>query len=74
MQTANSLEKTLMLPAGSAAKESTCIEGDLGCIPGFGRFPGEVKGYPLQYSGQENFMDCIIHGVTNSPTRLSDFH
>ena len=47
---------------------------DLGLIPGLGRSPGEVKGYPLQYSGLEISMDCIVHGVTNSQTRLSDFH
>ena len=33
--------------------------GDLGSIPGLGRFPGEGKGYVLQYSGLENSMDCI---------------
>ena len=48
--------------------------GDSGLIPGSGRFPGEGKGYPLQYSGLENAMDCIVHGVTKSQTRLSDFH
>ena len=48
--------------------------GDLGSIPGFGRSPGEGKGYPLQYSGLENSMDCIVHGVAMSWTRLSDFH
>ena len=48
--------------------------GDLGLIPGLGRFPGEGKGYPLQYSGLEKSMDCIVHGVANSRTRLSDFH
>ena len=32
------------------------------------------KGYPLQYSGLENSMDCIVHGVTKSWTQLSDFH
>ena len=32
------------------------------------------KGYPLQYSGLENSMDCIEHGVAKSRTRLSDFH
>ena len=37
--------------------------GDLGSIPGLGRSPGEGKGYPLQYSGLENSMDCIIHGI-----------
>ena len=43
-------------------------------IPGLGRSPGEGKGYPLQYSGLENSMDCIVHGVTKSQTGLSDFH
>ena len=46
--------------------------GDLGSIPGLGRFPGEGKDYPLQYSGLENPMDCIVLGVTKSQTRLSD--
>ena len=61
-------------PCGSAGKESACNVGDLGSIPGFGRSPGEGKGYPLQYSGLENSMDCIVHGVAKSLTRLSDFH
>ena len=34
----------------------------------------EGKGYPYLYSGLENSMDCIVHGVTKSWTRLSDFH
>ena len=55
-------------PGGSAGKESTCYVGDLGLIPGLGRSPGEEKGYPLQYSGLENSMDCIVHGVTRSRT------
>ena len=45
-------------PGGSAGKESTYNVGDLGLIPGLGRSPGEGKGYPLQYSGLENSMDC----------------
>ena len=53
---------------GSAGKESACNEGDLGSIPGFGRSPGEVNGYPLQYSGLENSVDCIVHGVAKSQT------
>jgi len=61
-------------PCGSASKESACNGGDLGSIPGFGRSPGEEKGYPLQYSGLENAMDSIVHGITNSRTRLSNFH
>ena len=48
--------------------------GDLGSILGLGRSPGEGKGYPLQYSGLENSMDCIDHGVTKSQTQLSDLH
>ena len=50
-------------PGGSAGEESTCNAGDLGLSPGLGRSPGEGKGYPLQYSGLENSMDCIVHGV-----------
>ena len=61
-------------PCGSAGKESTCNLGDLGLIPGLGRYPGEGKAYPLQYSGLENSMDCIVHGVTKSQTWLSHLH
>ena len=42
--------------------------------PSIGKIPGEGKGYPLQYSGLKNSMDCEVHGVTKSRTRLSDFH
>ena len=51
--------------------------GNLGSIPGLGRSPGEGKSYPLQYSGLENSIDCIVcivHGIAKSQTRLSDFH
>ena len=58
----------LRLPCGSAGKEATCNAGDLGLIPGLGRYPGEGKGYPLQYSGLEKSMG------PKSQTRLSDFH
>ena len=61
-------------PCGSAGKESACNAGDLGSISGLGRFPGEGKGYPLQYSGLENSMDYTVHGVIKSQIRLSDFH
>ena len=47
----------LGFPGGSDGKESTCNAGDLGSIPGLGRFPGEGTGYPFQYSGLENPMD-----------------
>ena len=61
-------------PGGSVGKESTCNEGDLALIPGLGTSPGEGKGCPLQYSGLENSMECIVHGVAKSQTWLSDFH
>ena len=65
---------TRALPCGSAGKESACSAGDLVSIPGLGRYPGEGNGYPLQYSGLKNSMDCIVHGVPKSQTRLSNFH
>ena len=43
-------------------------------IPGLGRSPGEGQAYPLQYSGLENSMDCIVQGVAKSQTQLSGFH
>ena len=61
-------------PCGSAGREYACNAGDLGSIPGLGRSPGEGKGYPLQYSGLVNAMDCMVHGVAGSRTRLGDFH
>ena len=59
-------------------KESTCIAGDPGSIPGSGRSPGEGNGNPLQYSCLENPMgggawQATAHGVVKSQTRLSDF-
>ena len=41
---------------------------DMSLIPGSGRSPGKGNGNPLQYSGLENFMDYIVHGVTKSQT------
>ena len=48
--------------------------GDLCSITGLGRSPAEGKGYPLQYSGLENSMDCIVHWVAKSRARLGEFH
>ena len=39
-----------------------------------GRYPGEGKGYPLQYSGLENSMDYTVHGVKKNQIQLSNFH
>ena len=58
----------------SAGKKSTCNAGELSSIPGLGSSLGGGKGYPLQYSGLENSMDCIVHGITKNQTRVSDFH
>jgi len=59
---------------GLASKESTCNAWDFSLIPGLGWSPGEGKGYPIQYSGLENYMDYIVHGVAKSQTWLTDFH
>ena len=61
-------------PDSSVGKESTCNAGDSSLIPGSGKSAGEGLGYPLQYSGLENSMDFLVHGVAKSRTRLSDFH
>ena len=63
-------------PGGSGDKESDCNAGDLGLIPGSGRFPGEGNGNPLQYSCLQNPMDrgaqwATVRVVTKSQTRLS---
>ena len=58
----------LDFPCGSAGKESALNAGDLASIPGLGRSPGEGKGYLLQYSGLENSMDSVVHGVAESDT------
>ena len=57
------------LPRGSVVKESTYQAGDMGSIPGSGKFPGEGNGNPLQYSCLGNPMDrgawwAIVPGVT----------
>ena len=60
-------------PSGSDNKESICNVGDLGSIPGMGRFPGGGHGNPVQYSSLENSMDggawwASVHGVSKSQT------
>ena len=65
----------LDFPGGSVGKASVYNAGDLGSIPGSGRFPGEGNGNPLQYSRLENPMDGggWCPWVAKSQTQLSDF-
>ena len=63
-------------PGGTVVKNLPAIAGDSrdwGLIPGSGRSPGRGKVNPLQYSGLENSMGCIVQGVAKSRTQLSDF-
>ena len=53
-------------PDGSAGKEFT--SGNLSSVPALERSHGEGNSYSLQYSGLENSMDCIVHGVAKSWT------
>ena len=67
----------LGFPGGSEGKESACNPGDLGSVPGLGRFPGGGHGNPFQYfclvnpHGQRS-LTATVHGVTKSRIRLSD--
>ena len=53
----------MCFPGGTVVKNPPAPAKDAVLIPGLGRFPGEGKGYPLQYSGLKNSMGCIVHGV-----------
>ena len=64
----------LNIPGGSAGQNSACNVGDRGSIFELGRYLGEGYGYLLQYSGLENSMECPVHGVAKSRTRLSGAH
>ena len=52
-----------IFPGGSNGKESAYNAGDLGLIPGSGRFPGEGNGNPLHYS-------CLENPIDEDPGRL----
>ena len=56
----------MIFPGSSVGEQSACNAGDPCLIPGSGRSPGEGNGYPLQYSGVENSIDSIVHGVAES--------
>ena len=72
------VDKVLGFPYNSVGKESACNAGDLGSIPGVGRFHGEGNSNPLQDSCLENPTDrgawqAMVHGVSrvgqNSATK-----
>ena len=52
---------------GSDSKESACNAGDLGSIPGLGRYTGKGNSNPLQYFCLENFMDMDKRALAYSP-------
>ena len=67
----NSLIFQLVKNSPEKKKKRICLQCGR---PGLGRFLGEGEGYPLQYAGLENSVDCIVSGVTKSQTGLSHFH
>ena len=62
-----SLSLEAQLVKNSPAMQKTWVQP-----PGWGGLPGEGKGYPFQHPGLENSMDCTVHGVAESRTRLSE--
>ena len=61
--------QSLGFPGGSDGQESACSMGDLGSIPGLGKYPGEGNGNPLQSSCWENLMDrgALLATVHDTP-------
>ena len=61
----------MSFPGGSVVNNPPANVGDVGLIPGSGKFPGGGDGNPLQYSCLGNPMDrrawkATIHGVAES--------
>ena len=59
------------LPRWLSGKESPANTGDMGSVPGLGKFPGAGNGNPLQSSYPENSMNkgawqAAVHGLTES--------
>ena len=60
------------LPGGSAVKNLPANAGDMGSIPGSGRFLGEENGNPLQYCCLENPMERNLAGYSPWNCKESD--
>ena len=52
------------------SKESTCISGDPGLIPGLGRSAGEGIDYPLQYSWASLVAQLVKNLTAMKETRV----
>ena len=79
MQDILSFTMQYVISDGSGMKNLPANAGDMGLIPGLERYPGEENRNPVQYSHLGNSMNrgtwwAVVHGVTKSQTRLSDFH
>ena len=66
----NSFIEWVGLPCWIIGKESPWQAGDMGLIPGSGRYPEAGNGNPLQYSCWKNSMNrgawcAAVHGVSN---------
>ena len=81
MDTIREMYEGIRFSGDSEGKEPTCNRGkeqkEIFPIPGLGRSPGERNGNALQCSCLENPMNrgawrATVHGVTKSPTGLSD--
>jgi len=62
-------------PCGSAGKEPACNVGDLGFYPWVGKIPRRRERLPTPVFWPGEFHGLyVVHGVSKSQTRLSDFH
>ena len=67
------IKDCLCFPGGSVVKNLLANAGDMGSIPGWGRFPGEENGNPLQYACLGNPIRgswwSTVHGVAKNQTQ-----
>ena len=61
-------------PCGSAGIESACNEGRPGFNTWVGKIPWRREGLSTPFSGLENSMDCIVHGIAKCQAWQGNFH